>query len=218
MDKITFAVSKRQSSKTKQLRRDGLLPANVYGVGRESLALQCPTLLFEKLHRSLSDNAIVYLQVEGDKQELPVLIDEVQYDAYGKNVLHVVFRQVNLKEKIKAEVPVVLVGELAVPDAMLLLSRDYVEVEALPTDLPEQFEIDQARFKEIGEHFTLADLSFDTSKIELVLSEDEQAAEVVLASVQEKRMEEEEESSAEIVEPELVGDKQESAEETPSEA
>ncbi len=215
MDKITFAVSKRQSSKTKQLRRDGLLPANVYGVGRESLSLQCPTLLFEKLYRSLSDNAIVYLQVEGDKQELPVLVDEVQYDVYGKNVLHVVFRQVNLKEKIKAEVPVVLVGELAVPDAMLLLSRDYVEVEALPTDLPEQFEIDQARFKEIGEHFTLADLSFDASKIELVLSEDEQAAEVVLASVQEKRMEEEEESSAEIVEPELVGDKQESTEAAP---
>lgn len=212
MDKTTFQVKKRQAVKNKQLRRTGVVPANVYGVGRESMSLQCPALAFEKLHRSLSDNAIVYLQVEDQKQELPVMIDDVQFDAYGKNILHVVFRQVNLKEKIKAEVPVILVGDFDVDDAIVLLSKDYVEVEALPTDLPEQFEVDQSRFKEVGDHFTMADLSFDHSKIELVLGEDEHPAEIVLVSVQEKQAEEEVEESNELVEPEIVGEKSEEVE------
>jgi large subunit ribosomal protein L25 len=212
MDKTIFQVNKRQAVKNNQLRRTGIIPANVYGVGKESVSLQCPALAFEKLYRTLSDNAIVYLQVEGDKQELPVLVDEVQFDVYGKNLLHVVFRQINLKQKIKAEVPVLLVGEFDLKDALALLNKDFVEVEALPADLPEHFEIDQSQFKAVGDQFTLADLNFDQSKIELVLDEDVEPAEVVLASVQEKQAEEEVEDSGEIVEPEVVGEKKEDTE------
>lgn len=212
MEKTTFKVSKKQNKKNKQLRREGLIPANMYQAGKESLALELNNLAFLKLTRNLSENALVYLQVEGEKGEYPVLIDDVQYDVYGKNLLHVVFRKVNLSEKINAYIPVELIGELNVDNGVLVLVKDSIEVEALPTDLPEKFVLDQSKFVAIGDQFTMAELDYDVSKVTLVLTEEEKAEEVVVALVQEKAEEVEEEVSTELVEPELVGEKKEESE------
>jgi len=209
MEKTTFQVKTRQNTKNKQLRREGLIPANMYQAGKPSVSLECSTIAFAKLYRQMSDNAIIYLEIDGAKTSVPVLVDEVQYDVFGKNIFHVVFRQVNLKEKIKAEIPVELVGKFDVADAMVLLSKDHVEVEALPTDLPEKFEIDQSQFKAIGDQVSLADLVFDASKVALVLAEGEDPAEIVLVTVQEQQAEEIAEESNELVEPELIGEKKE---------
>lgn len=212
MEKTTFKVSKKQNKKNKQLRREGLIPANMYQAGKESLALELNNLAFLKLTRNLSENALVYLQVEGEKGEYPVLIDDVQYDVYGKNLLHVVFRKVNLSEKINAHISVELIGELNVDNGVLVLVKDSIEVEALPTDLPEKFVLDQGKFAAIGDQFTMAELDYDVSKVTLVLTEEEKAEEVVVALVQEKAEEVEEEVSTELVEPELVGEKKEESE------
>lgn len=211
MEKVIFSVEKRAAMKPRQLRVSGKLPANMYQSGKESVALQCGAQAFTKLYDQVGDTGLVYLSLAGEK-ELPVLIDEVQYNYEGR-VIHVVFRKVNLKEKIKAEIPVELVGEFAVDGAVLVLVKDSVEVEALPTDLPEKFEIDQSKLTEIGQVITLADLHFDQSKVELVLAEGEMPESVTLVSVQEQREEEVEEPvSTEVVEPERVGEKPEEAE------
>ena len=215
MEKIKFNVSKRQIKKNNQLRREGVLPANMYQAGKESLSLEMNNLAFLKLNKSLSENAIIYLQVEGEKGEFPVLVDDIQYDVYGKNILHVVFRKVNLAEKIKAYISVELVGEFDVENGVLVLVKDSIEVEALPTDLPEKFEIDQSQLKAIGDQITLASLNFDPSKVTLMLAEDEKPEEIVVALAQEKAAEVEEEVSADLVEPELVGgDKKEDSTES----
>lgn len=215
MEKIKFNVSKRQIKKNNQLRREGVLPANMYQAGKESLSLEMNNLAFLKLNKSLSENAIIYLQVEGEKGEFPVLVDDIQYDVYGKNILHVVFRKVNLAEKIKAYISVELVGEFDVENGVLVLVKDSIEVEALPTDLPEKFEIDQSQLKAIGDQITLASLNFDPSKVTLMLAEDEKPEEIVVALAQEKAAEVEEEVSADLVEPELVGgDKKEDSAES----
>lgn len=209
MEKTKLKVSKRQNKKTNQLRREGIVPANMYQAGKDSVALELDNLTFVKLIRTLSDNAIVYLQIDDDKKELPVLIDEVQYDSYGKNILHVVFRKINLAEKIKAEIAIELVGEFDVENGVLVLAKDSVEVEALPTDLPEKFEIDQSQLKAIGDKISLDSLDFDASKVTLILGEDEVAEDIAIAIVQEKAEEVEEETSEELVEPELAGEKKE---------
>ena len=211
MEKITFAVSKRADQKPKSLRREGSIPANMYQSGKDSLALACATNAFKKLYEEVGDTGLVYLKIDGVEKEMPVLIDEVQYDYKGQ-VLHVVFRKVNLKEKIKAEIPVELTGEFDIDNAVVVLVQDAVEVEALPTDLPEGFNIDQSILKEIGQTITLADLDFDREKVTLVLDEDVQPEDVTLVSVQEKREEEPEEVIAEEpAEPERVGEKAEEA-------
>jgi large subunit ribosomal protein L25 len=205
MEKIKFNVSKRQTKKNNQLRREGVLPANMYQAGKESLSLEMNNLAFLKLNKNLSENAIIYLQVEGEKGEFPVLVDDIQYDVYGKNILHVVFRKVNLAEKIKAYISIELVGEFDVENGVLVLVKDSIEVEALPTDLPEKFEVDQSQLKAIGDQVTLASLNFDSTKVTLLLAEDEKPEEVVIALAQEKAAEVEEEVSTDLVEPELVG-------------
>lgn len=209
MEKVKFKVSKRQNKKNNQLRREGIVPANMYQAGKESIALELNNLAFNKLTRDLNENAIIHLQIDDDKKESPVLIDEVQYDSFGKNILHVVFRKISLSEKIKADISIELVGEFDVENGVLVLAKDSVEVEALPTDLPEKFEVDQSLLKEIGDRVVLSDLKFDKDKVELVLGEEENPEEVVIALVQEKAEEVEEEPSGELVEPEIAGEKKE---------
>lgn len=210
MEKIKLAAAKRQNKKNNQLRREGIIPANMYQAGADSIALELDNHLFTKLIRDLNENAILYLHVGEEKKEFPVLIDEVQYDAFGKNILHVVFRKINLSEKIHADVSVELVGEFAVDDGVLVVAKDSVEIEALPTDVPAQFEVDQSQLQAIGDKITLDSIAFDHDKISLVLAEDEKPEDIVLVLVQEKAEEiVEEETSDELAEPELVGEKTE---------
>lgn len=208
MEKIKLAVAKKQAKKNQQLRREGLIPANLYQAGQNSIALELNNAVFSKMLRKLPENAILYLQIDETKNQLPAIIDEVQYDVFGKEILHVVFRKINLLEKIRAQVSIELAGEFDVADGVLILAKDSVEVEALPTDVPANFVIDQSQLKAIGDRITLADLQFDQDKIALILNEDENAEEIVLALVQEKAEEvAEEETSETLTEPELVGDK-----------
>jgi large subunit ribosomal protein L25 len=212
MEKIKFSAAKRQfKQKPNALRNAGILPANMYQAGKDSIALQIDSLGFMKMYRKLGENAIVYLEIEDEKCQFPVLVDEVSYDVYGKNMLHVVFRKVNLAEKIRAYVSVELTGEFEVDDAVLVLVKDSVEVEALPTDLPEKFELDQSKLQAVGDQVTLDSLEFDRDKVTLILAEDEKAEDVVLALAQEKAEEVEEEVSEELAEPELAGEKKEEA-------
>lgn len=212
MEKIKLAALKRQNKKVNQIRKEGNIPANMYQAGKDSLSLELNNLNFVKLTRHLNDNAIVYLQVEGEKTELPVLVDNIQYDVFGKIILHVVFRKINLSEKIKAYIPVELINEFEVENGVLVLVKDSIEVEALPTDLPEKFEVDQAQLKVVGDQIMLSSLSFDASKVTLILAEDETPENIVIALAQEKA-EEVEEVSTDLVEPELVGEKKDAAEE-----
>jgi len=209
MEKTKLLVSKKQNKKNNQLRREGLIPANMYQAGKESIALELNNGIFTKLIRNLNENAILYLQIDDEAKDLPVLIDEIQYDVFGKEILHVVFRKINLSEKIHADVSIELVGEFDVDDGVLVLAKDSVEIEALPTDVPANFEIDQSQLKAIGDRITLDSLVFDKSKITLVLGEEENPEDVVLVLVQEKAEEIIEEASDELVEPELVGEKDE---------
>lgn len=220
MTKIKFNIDKRSDKKNKQIRREGRIPANVYQAGEDSISLEVNTVKFEKLYNEAGDTSLVYLTVEGIKNALPVMIDEVQYDHMGQPI-HVVFRKVKLTEKISTNVPVELVGEFDVENAVLVLVKDEVEVEALPTDFPENFTIDQSKFTQVGDSITLADLEYDKDKVTLVLSEDENPEEITVVSVQEQREEEPEETPEEMVEPALVGEegKEETtdSEETPAE-
>ncbi|AKM81004.1 MAG: 50S ribosomal protein L25 [Candidatus Pacebacteria bacterium GW2011_GWF2_38_9] len=217
MEKIKLNASKRQNKKTNQLRKEGIIPANMYQAGKDSVALELDNLTFVKLSRHLNDNAVIYLQIADDKKELPVLIDEVQHDVYGKNILHVVFRKINLAEKIRADIAIELVGEFDVENGVLVLAKDSVEVEALPTDLPEKFEVDQGQLKAIGDKISLDSLEFDSSKVTIILGEDEVAEDIAIAIVQEKAEEIIEEVSEELVEPELAGEKKEEGEEDKAE-
>src|SRR5918993_1399673 len=131
--------------KVAQLRRDGRLPAVVYGAGRESAAISLDQREFETLHRHTGRNVVLDLKVEGDGKAQPVLLRAIHEHPVSRQPLHVDLLVVNLEEERTADVPVVMTGESAAIDKMggvLLHLRDAVQVRAKPDDLPSALELD----------------------------------------------------------------------------
>lgn len=161
MKKVTLAVEKRKvlGKKVKKLRKEGLFPANIYGKGVKSEAVQLPEKEFLKTFKEVGETGLIELQVDG--QVRPVLIHNVQYDPLVKIPLHADFYQVDLKEKVKTMVPIVFVGEPAAVSSkvgMLLEQMSELEVEALPTDLPENIEVNVEHLANVDEQITVADV------------------------------------------------------------
>ena len=161
MQKHILKVEKREvfGKKLKALRKTGILPANIYGKNVPSIAVQLPLKSFVETFKETGETGLLELHLGDDKR--PALIHSVQLD-YVKNIpVHADFYQVNLKEKVKTMVPVVLVGE---PTAFtenigtLLHMVNEVEVEALPADLPEHFELDITHLAAVDDQVTVADL------------------------------------------------------------
>lgn len=157
----SITVTKREmlGKKVKKLRKEGILPANIYGKDVASVSVQVPTKEFEKVFKETGSTGLIELTLGSEKR--PVLIHNVQYDYVTNLPVHVDFYQVNLKEKIKAMVPVELVGEpKAVTEKLGLLMQviNEVEVEALPADLPEHLEINVTHLAAIDDNVTVVDI------------------------------------------------------------
>lgn len=194
-EKILFHVFSRGdlgTSSAKKLRKQGKVVGNVYGLGSDSQGVYMDKTAIKKLHASHGDTGLIYLQVGDSKKQIPALISEFETDPFGNEILHVSFRRVDLRDPIKADVSVVTIGEVNIPDSVVTLVKGSVEVEALPADLPEKFEIDISTLTEVGQTITLADLTYDKSKVTLVLDEDQNPNDIPLVIVQEIKEEVEE--------------------------
>lgn len=161
MQRKKLEVQKRTvtGKKVKKLRKEGILPANVYGKDVKSLAVQVPFKAFEALFREVGETGLIDVVVDGELR--PVLIHNVQYDHLTRIPLHADFYQVNLKEKVKTMVPLEIVGEpKAVTDKVGLLMQQIteIEVEALPEDLPEKIKVNVEPLAEIDQQITVEDL------------------------------------------------------------
>lgn len=161
MKKVTLSVEKRKvlGKKVKKLRKEGLLPANVYGKDVKSEAVQLPEKEFINTFKEVGETGLVELQVDG--QVRPVLIHNVQYDSVTNAPIHADFYQVNLKEKVKTMVPLIFVGDPAAvinKVGILLEQLSELEVEALPTDLPENIEVNVEKLANVDEQITVADI------------------------------------------------------------
>ena len=161
MQKHVLKVEKRETfgKHLKKLRREGLLPANIYGKNVPSVAVQLPLKDFVETYKTTGETGLIELHLGSETK--PALIHSVQLDYVTNQPLHADFYQVNLKEKVTTMVPVVLTGEpTAVKENLgtLLHMVNEVEVEALPTDLPEKFEIDITHLAAVDDQVTVADL------------------------------------------------------------
>ena len=172
--------------KVKNLRKQGLIPATVYGKEFESKSVQFVATDLDKLYDEVGESTLVNLHV--DKENLPILFRNPQYHPVEGNLIHIDCYKVNLKEKISAMVPVEFVGESqSVKDGNTLMTiTDEVEVEALPADLPESIEVDLSTLDNLEAVITVADLKIDTSKLTILTD-----AEQLIAKTEEPKAEEE---------------------------
>lgn len=168
--KHTLSVEPRKiiGRKVKQLRRDGFVPANVFGKHAESINVQVPVKDFARTYQEVGESTLLYLSVSGEKEARPVLVREVTRNPVTGETLHVDFNQVSLKEKVTAPVKIVLVGEAPAEKdklGILVQQLDEVELEALPTEMPENVEVSIEKLAAVDDAIMVRDLGFDEGKI-----------------------------------------------------
>lgn len=167
--------------KVAQLRRSGITPANIYGGRVDSTSVQADTVALTHLLRASTRNAIINLNVDGESKPRTVVVRELKRDPVNGQLLHVDFYQVSMTEKMRAEVPVVLTGSsdaVSTYGGILLQMAEVVAIEALPADIPAQFEVDVSRLTELEQSLHVRDLAIDTTRVTLMSDPD-----VVLARV-----------------------------------
>lgn len=183
--KLSAEIRETTGKKVKKLRKEGFVPVNVYGKGVESQALQIPVKEFQVIYSKVGETGLVELSY--GKVTNHVLIKNVQYHPVLRKPIHAEFHAVNLKEKIKANIPLELVGESqAVANGLgiLLQTINEVEVEALPTELPEKFEINVEPLADLDQQITVAEIKAP-KEVEILTAGEEVVVKVVKAVVEE---------------------------------
>jgi large subunit ribosomal protein L25 len=214
MNKFVLKAEKRllTGSKVKQLRRQGIVPANVFGHTVKSQAVQVTAVDFARVYKEAGETSLIWLKIQNEDQERPTLIKALTNHPVTGQRLHVDFHQVNLKEKVSANVPVEVIGEnQLVKDGLAVLDVNLheIEVEALPTDIPENLVFDISTLTAIGDHFKVSDAKVSS---EVTIVTDPEKVVVAIGAPQK----EEEPLETEVVEAEVEGETP-AAEDAPTE-
>ncbi len=174
----------------KALRREGLIPAELYGHGASNLHLSVPSREFAKVFKEAGTNTLVNLLVEGKKQ--PVLIHEVDRDYLTDEVAHIDFYQVRMDEKIKAKIPLEFVGESpAVKEKAAILNKAMteIEVEALPADLPHRLSADLSKLLDLNQSVYVRDIAVPKG-VEVLVDPETVVVTATPPAAEEKKVEE----------------------------
>ncbi len=200
MEKVVLKATKRTltGKQVSQLRRQGLLPGVVYGYKMEPTPITMEAHSTGLILPKLTSSSIVTIDLEG--KQIPALVRETQKN-YIKNVYtHIDFQAVSLTEKIRTYVSLHFHGVApAIKDfqAAVVTNMEEIEVEALPTDLPERIEVDLGGLANLGDAVHVRDLVLG-DKVTVLTDGDEVI--VVATATKDESLEE---GGAEAAEPEL---------------
>jgi len=217
MQIIELPAKKREKvgkQASKQARREGAVPAVLYGHGINPVSVEVQEKdLLHALHTKAGENVVLDLKIDGaNLKESTCLIKEMQHDPRTDQIAHVDFTIISLTETITVSIPVhVRNSEEAVgvkEGGVLDVIHHEVEVECLPTNIPEGVEIDIKKLA-IGDIIYVKDVAMPEG-VKCML-EDEEA----FVTIHPPRVEEEEKPSEEAEQPEVIekGKKAEEGEE-----
>ena len=152
---LTVQVRDKFGRQTKALRREGLIPAELYGRGIANIHLAVPVKEFRRAFREAGESTVLTLEIATEKGSdmRSVMIHEVQRDPLRDEIVNIDFYQVRLDEKIKVKVPLVFTDvapAVKEKDGIVVKSIHELEVEALPNKLPHELKVSLAAMKEIG--------------------------------------------------------------------
>lgn len=194
----------------KALRRDGALPAVVYGSGEASTPLVLDYREFEGfLRKTRGESVVINLEIEG-MEDKKALLRDIQRDYLRNQLLHADFQQIRMSDQITTEVSLVMIGEpvgVIRDGGVLDQSLRVIEISCVASEIPEHLEVDIENLA-MGETIHVSDLSFENVEI---VTDGEVAVVSVLTPMAEEP--EEEEVDEELEEPEIIGRTAEDGEE-----
>ncbi|MDQ6848058.1 MAG: 50S ribosomal protein L25 [Candidatus Dormibacteraeota bacterium] len=158
---LSASTREERGSHNKPLRREGLVPAVLYGHNVEPRAISTQAAVLHRVWMRAGRTQLIDLKVDGGRAQ-KVLVREMQIDPRTNRPIHADFFAVNLREKLSADVPVVVTGESpAVADLKIGTLQQLVNtlrVECLPADLPAQFTVDVSGLDEIDAGIHVRDI------------------------------------------------------------
>lgn len=194
----------------KSLRRDGALPAVVYGRGESSTPLTLDYREFEGfLRKTRGESVVINLEIEG-MEDKKALLRDLQRDYLRNQLLHADFQQISMSDRITTEVSLVMIGQpvgVTRDGGVLDQSLRVVEISCVASEIPEHLEVDISELG-MGDTIHISDLSFENVEIET-------DGEVAVVSVLTPMAEEPEEGEVDLEqeEPEIIGQAREDGEE-----
>ncbi len=164
MATLELKATKRhiEGKKVQQLRRQSVTPAHIFGPGVDSLAIQCETDALRNILVDAGHTKLVSLKLGHEHAARTVMIREVQIDNFKGGVLHVDFYQLNLKENIRVNIPIMLFGESAAAKMKgnsLVQELNELTVLCLPTNIPSKVEVDIAPLATAEQMIRVRDLT-----------------------------------------------------------
>lgn len=199
MEKVVLKANKRSvvGKQVKALRREGKLPAVIYGRHGEPINIELNARSTGRILANATSSSLITIELDGE--EIPTLIREKQRDFIKNNLLHVDFMTVSMTEKLKAYVALRFKGlSLAVKDynAILVHNIEQLHVECFPADLPEYIEVDISVLKNPGDGIRVGELS--VAENVTVLDDEDMMVAVASASKIEEAMAEIEEAEGAV--------------------
>ncbi len=157
---ITISAKKRDvlGKQVKQLRDSGQTPAVIHERGKDSVHVLVDSGDFRKAFSAAGKHHAIKLDLEGKKYT--TLLKDVVYSPGRNDILHAVFQAIKEDEKVTAEIPVKLTGEIPAEKASLLVltHMDHITVEALPKDLVDVIEVDASALADVGDKLHASDI------------------------------------------------------------
>jgi large subunit ribosomal protein L25 len=146
-DKIKLKVENRDvtGKKVRFLRNKGIVPVHLFGHNVDSTALQGDAAVLTKVLSQAGGTRLIDLKIGESETNHAVMVREVQKDPLRGNLIHVDFYEVSMSEKIRVDVPIVIVGDspaLKVRDKMLNVAMNTLSIECFPDKMPDRIQVD----------------------------------------------------------------------------
>ncbi len=188
MEKVVLKAEKRNviGKQVKAMRREGKLPAVIYGRHTEPINVSLDAHHASLILGKLTSSSLVTIALDG--KEYPALVREKQRDFIKNRLLHVDFLAVSLTESLRATVSLNFVGlSTAVKDfnAVLVHNLEALQVECLPTDLPESIDVDITPLEHPGDGIRVKDIVV-SDKVRLLDDPDTMVVVATFAKVEEE--------------------------------
>lgn len=188
MEKVVLKAERRDviGKQVKAMRRAGKLPAVIYGRHTEPINVALDAHHASLILGRVTSSSLVTIELDG--KEYPTLVREKQRDYIKNRLLHVDFLAVSLTESLRASVSLNFVGvSMAVKDfnAVLVTNLQLLEVECLPTDLPERIDVDITALEHPGDGIRVRDVKV-SDKIRLLDDPDTMVVVATFAKIEEE--------------------------------
>ena len=199
---MQIEAQKRETlgKKTKHIRKEGKIPAVVFGKDMNSTNISLDYNTFDKVYKESGETDLIDIKIGNEK--LKVLIKDVQSDPISGRISHVGFYKPDLTVKTEAQVPVEIVGEennelIKSNVALALQLIQEIKVEALPEDIPHSFIVDVSNLNNIGDSVPISQLNYDREKVSIPeIDPEEMVVRIEEVKVEEEEVEEVSEEAA----------------------